>query len=173
MQVPLDMFISCFAKTAQSGMGANMQAALSALGANVGPSVLGALSSAKDAVGSNLKAHGVNLFQDTQLPADYSSLATIAALLGGGYLAHKGIGALIKSKPAGGFKDQLEKAILATGVNQSEVRNAAMAQQLAANANTNFRKNVAIGSLGTAAVEPYIREYLKSKQPEQKQIEQA
>lgn len=83
---------------------------------------------------------------------DWTSLAGIAALLGTGFLAHQGVQRLAGLKPVGGFKDQLEKSILAHNVLLNQNAMSSLAQRASAAESSLRTKNLLLAGSGLTAI---------------------
>lgn len=88
-----------------------------------------------------------------------TSLASIAAILGIGFLANQGVKNLLGMKPPGGFIDKFERGLLATEVLRQQAATEELAKQLAATQSSLRNRNIAL-LLGGLALSPFAASYL-------------
>ena len=157
MLVPSNYFLSCFKKQAQFGLPGGALPGMDPIRDAMGAAYASTKDQAHDIV-NQAKAHSGHW-----LPA----MAGLAAILGAGYLSHKGVQHLSGIKPAGSFADNLEKALMAHHVEKQLGDIASLTAKNQAAQASGHMKNMAIGGLGSALVLPHALSLFNSLRHDQ------
>jgi hypothetical protein len=94
--------------------------------------------------------------QKDNMPSNLPLAALITALAGGTFLSHQGIKHLMGMKPAGGFKDTLEKGLLAHNALSHQGAANILAGDLQKAKDSLSNRNLALGLGGAYLAYPHI-----------------